>query len=341
VASRRLGTASPVIAVLLLAPVSAEYSSGYLENTGKPFELLFGLLFFAPLYGGAALLVREISLRLGGGWPTRLLLASAYGLAQTGLIDLSLFTRHRADVAEWETIVGPTWVDGLGLSVGAGTSWTLGHVLLSTAGPLAIVEALAPGSRDRVWLRPRGLAVTGVAFLAVCWFVRHDQHRAYGASPAAWQLGLVVLAVLGLVAAGIVVARRSRPARRQRDGRPPPAVLLLGIGFVAMLAADLAFLNWATLVATSAIVAGIGWYLVRAGRRTGWSARQAGLLAAGALASRAALAFTNPPPEGVPLAGKLIQNVVFALIVLALVSLIALRRTPDPLAGAGHVGGAR
>jgi hypothetical protein len=327
--SGRLGTAPAVIAILLLAPVSAEYSSGYLENTGKPFELLVGLLFFAPLYGGAALLIRETSMRLGGGWPPRLLLAAGYGLAQTGLIDLSLFTRHRGDVAEWETIVAPTWVDGLGLSVGAGTSWTLGHVLLSIGGPVAIVECLAPRSRDSSWLRSRGLVVTGVAFLAICLYVRHDQLREYGASPAAWQQAVVALVVLGLVTSGIVVARRSRLDRRHRDADPPRAVLLLGIGVVAMLAADLAFLNWAVLVVSGAVVAAIGWYLVRAGRRTGWSARQSGLIAVGALASRAALAFTSPPPEGVPLAGKLIQNAVFALIVGALVWLIARRPWVD------------
>lgn len=322
-ASRRLGTAHVVIAVLLLAPVCAEYSSGYLENTGKPFELLFGMLFFAPLYGGAALLIRETSVRLGGGWPTRLLLAAGYGLAQAGLIDVSLFTRQRGDVAQWEEIVGPTWVDGLGLSVGAGTGWTLGHVFLSIGAPLAIVEALAPGMRDRIWLRPRGLAVTGVAFLAICVFVHQDQRSAYGASPAAWQLGLVALLTLALVAAGVGVARAGR--MHARSGRPPHAVLLLGIGFVAMVAADLAGMSWAVLGGACVLLAAIGAYLVRAGRSVGWSARQTGLLAAGALASRAALAFTNPPPDGVPVTGKLIQNVVFALVVVTLAWRVARR----------------
>lgn len=90
-----------ILAVLLLAPVSAELLQAYLGDLGGPVSLIFVVLFFAPLYGGAALLIREISVRTGRGWRGRLLLAAAFGVAMPTVIDLSLFTPHRDDVDDW------------------------------------------------------------------------------------------------------------------------------------------------------------------------------------------------------------------------------------------------
>jgi MYXO-CTERM domain-containing protein len=112
-----------VLGALLLAPVCAEFSSGYLPSTGKPLELLNELVIFAPLYGGALLLIRETVVRLGGGWPSRVLLSLAFGIAMPGLIDLSLFTTVRTDVDGWDQIFTPTYVDALGTSLGAATSF--------------------------------------------------------------------------------------------------------------------------------------------------------------------------------------------------------------------------
>ena len=49
------------------------------------------MLVLAPMYGGGALLIREVARRAGRGWPTMLLLAVAYGVLQPGLLDQSLF----------------------------------------------------------------------------------------------------------------------------------------------------------------------------------------------------------------------------------------------------------
>ena len=67
------GRAWPVAFLLLLAPLIAEVlwgtttvsdSAGYLAQIG--------------LYGGGAVLIREVSCRWGGGWPSILLLGAAY-----------------------------------------------------------------------------------------------------------------------------------------------------------------------------------------------------------------------------------------------------------------------
>lgn len=67
--------------VLVGAPITAEYLQAYLTSTGDLIELAFGLVIFAPLYGGAALVIREVAVRTGrdgrefcywpahSGWP--------------------------------------------------------------------------------------------------------------------------------------------------------------------------------------------------------------------------------------------------------------------------------
>ena len=88
--------------MLLGAPVSAKLVQSYLDITGDFTDTLFLIVFLAPLYGGAALLVREVAVRAGRGWPGMLLLSWAFGVAMPGLVDLSLFTEHNPDVTGWD-----------------------------------------------------------------------------------------------------------------------------------------------------------------------------------------------------------------------------------------------
>src|ERR1700712_38725 len=179
-----------VLGVLLLAPVAAEFTSGYLPSTGNPLALLGELVVFSPLYGGALLLIRETVVRLGGGWPSRLLLALAFGIAMPGLVDLSLFTTVREDVEGWDQIFTPTYVDALGTSVGAATTWAMGHVILSIGAPLAIVEGLSgrPGVGRERWLRLPGLLLTLVAFGTAVGVVNDYQRSSYTIEVSATQL---------------------------------------------------------------------------------------------------------------------------------------------------------
>ncbi|WP_199742278.1 hypothetical protein [Streptomyces triticirhizae] len=85
---RRIG---PILGLLLLSPICAEYLIGYLEVMGDPVELLGGLLILAPLYGTAAVMIREVIRGTGRGWLSILLLSAAFGVIQAGLVDQSLF----------------------------------------------------------------------------------------------------------------------------------------------------------------------------------------------------------------------------------------------------------
>jgi hypothetical protein len=58
-----------------------------------PITLLAGLVLLAPMYGGGALLIREITRRAGRGVPTMLLLGTAYGLLEEGIATQSLSQR--------------------------------------------------------------------------------------------------------------------------------------------------------------------------------------------------------------------------------------------------------
>ena len=56
-----------------------------------PIKLLPALIVLAPMYGGGALLIREMARRAGRGWPTILLLGMAYGILEEAFTTQSLF----------------------------------------------------------------------------------------------------------------------------------------------------------------------------------------------------------------------------------------------------------
>src|SRR4051812_12686411 len=118
-----------VIALLLGAPVFAELLQSYLPNTQAALEVLLVVVFLAPLYGGAALLIREVALRTGRGWRGRLLLAASFGVLMPTFVDGSLFTPVNPDIGYWGGVIGLT--PGGRVRVEARTPWGLGDVGVS------------------------------------------------------------------------------------------------------------------------------------------------------------------------------------------------------------------
>ena len=316
--------------LLVLAPVCAEYSSGYLPNTGDPVALVGTLVVFAPLYGGAALLVREGAVRSGHGWTGVLLLAMVFGVVEAALIDLSLFTTERHDISSWQQIIGPTMIDPLGVSAGAAVTWVGGHVLMSIGVPIAVTEALFPRLRGRSWLPRPVLGVVAAVFVGAAVVVHVHEQRAYGATLTPGR----VLVVLSLCAALVAAAgsRRTRP-RPDRDGGLPRAWLLVLTGALTMLGVDCATAGWVWAAGSVAVCAGVGWWLVRRGRRASFVGRGAALLAVGALMERALIAFAAPVPDQVAEAAKYAHNVGFLALVVALALMVLLQ---DGALGSGH-----
>lgn len=321
----------PILGVLFGAPVCAEYLQAYLPATGDVLELVIGLIFLAPLYGGAALLIREVAVRTGRGWPGVLLLAGAFAVAMPGLIDLSAFTEH-AEYTGWDELWAPT--EAFGLSWHGTVTWSLAHVVMSIGVPLALLDALAPVTRGRPLLSRPGLVVTALAFVAVAALIRSDAPP--DAIPTVVQT-LCVLAVCGLLVLA-ALCPWGRPIARTRDGRAWGRATAFGFGVAVAAIVDLTAPTWTGLVLAVALASLAAAVLTWAARSTSWGLPQATAVACGALVGRTLVGFLAPLPPGVDLAAKLGQNVVL-LVAAVLVVRLALARssaTARGYAGAGR-----
>lgn len=178
---------APVMGLLLLSPICAEYLIGYDQIIGRPLELLTGLLLLAPLYGTVAVMIREVTRRAGRGWPTILLLSAAFGLIQTGLIDQSLFNPDFVDEPSWDRDRLPTLISGLGVSAKYVLGFVGGHVIWSFGAPIAVVEACAPRQACCPWLGKVGMTVVIVLYALAVLVFFNEHTKKFMASPA--QLG--------------------------------------------------------------------------------------------------------------------------------------------------------
>ncbi|QUH03541.1 hypothetical protein HUO13_24410 [Saccharopolyspora erythraea] len=308
--------------------MTAEYLQAYLTSTGDAPELLAGLLVLGPLYGGAALLIRELGLRTGRGWPGVLLLAAAFGLAMPGLVDLALFGEQRADVAYWAELREPTLLEPLGISAYTTISWTAGHVVMSVGAPLALLSALAPAHRGRPLLGKAGIGVTALLFALAAVPVHLDGQRMYGYELSLPQAAgvLVVVALL----CGAAFSRLGLPVAARAGGRAVPALWIVA-GGVPAKGFDLLPPTWlgvAGCVALGVGAAGGTWWLA-VNRR--WSPREVGLLGGSAVVGGTLVGFLSPLPDGVAAVAKYGQSAVLLLLAVAVVVLVS--RTSGAEAG--------
>jgi hypothetical protein len=321
-----------IVALLLGAPVFAELVQSYLDITGELGGTLFLVVFLAPLYGGVALLIREVAVRTGRGWPGRLLLAAAFGVLMPTWVDLSLWTPQTAEEIElWGDIRGVTVA---GVSVLALSSWALGHVVMSVAAPLAVVEALLPSGRGRSWLGWFGIVVLTLLAVGVAVLIHLDEEGPDAeTSVAAYTLSLAFAAALALTAFTPV----GRPVRVV-EGRATWSPVLLGVsGFVLMALFDLAPASWVGLVMVWVAAVAAGALVARSSRSPSWTVRHLTAFAFGAILERTLIGFLVPTPPGGDATGKLVQNVVVLLLVLALGALLRARtREPEPVARAAQ-----
>ncbi|MGW3954085.1 hypothetical protein ACWEKM_24900 [Streptomyces sp. NPDC004752] len=321
---------APVMGLLLLSPISAEYLIGYDVTTGRPVQLLAGLLVLAPLYGTVAVLIREAALRARRGWPTILLLSAAFGLIEAGLIDQSLFNPHVTGDPVWDQDRLPTLISGTGVSAHYVTNFVIGHVIWSFAAPIAVVESCAPRLADRPWLRKGGVITMVVLYLAAAALVNDDQTKNFTASPA--QLTITAVLALSLAAAAFAI-----PPRGARIPGQVPPLWLVGCGAAIVLTAHhLMPVTWPGVALDMLVLTASGCLLLRWAGRARW--RRSHTLAVGgaALAVNAALSFTIDPLGTVSYPVKYGVNATLLLGVLALLVFagrrlrMATRRPPSP-----------
>src|SRR5690606_5648180 len=88
--SARTGHRGAAVTLALLAPACAELATG-----AMPLKLIWLVLpVIVPIYGAGVLLIRELVVRVGGGWPSLLLLGVAYELVEDGIGLQALSSPH-------------------------------------------------------------------------------------------------------------------------------------------------------------------------------------------------------------------------------------------------------
>jgi hypothetical protein len=314
---RTLRRIAPALGLLFLAPLVAEYLLGNIAFSG-----IWGLLILAPMYGGGALLVREAARRTGRGWPTILLLASAYGVLQPGVLDQSLFNPSYEGY-DFQSIAH---VPAVGVSAHWAMVFIVGHAVWSIAVPIAIVEAMVPNRQTTPWLGTVGLTVTGVVFLLGSAVIFYDHQERFMA-PAPQLAGAAAVTV-ALIGAAFAIRGRPRP---QSDRRAPNAWL---VGAVALVASS-AFIarpeNWLGVAMGIVLIAVMTVVIVRWSGRAGWAAAHRLALAGGTLLTYAWVGFVLLSLEGAATPFNLIGQsfLVLGALGLLLVAGRRVRRTPS------------
>lgn len=325
----------PLLCVFLGAPIAAEHLQAYLPVTGDLWASLAGLVFFAPLYGGAALVIREVAVRSGMGWAGTLLLAAAFGLAMPGIIDLAMFGEDRSDMSYWSEMREPTLIEPLGISVATTLSWTVGHVMMSVGAPLALLYALAPAHRGRPLLGRVGIPLTIVAAAVVAFAVHQDGQRAYGYMLSLGRAAAVLVVVLLIIAAACVV-RSGLPGTSMKGAgaeRRISAGALVISAVVLKVLIDLMPSTWIGVLGTVVVLLAAAWATWWGSARRRWGPREVGLLGAGVVIGAILIGFLSPVPDGVSAAAKFLQCSVLLGFALALL-LLVVRRTAGEHSGA-------
>lgn len=313
---RRLLTA---LGLALLSPLIGEYLLGNIS-----IRELAAIPFLAPMYGGGALLIRELARRTGRGWPTILVLGLAYGLIEPGVFDGSLFSTTYEGID-----YSGARIPVLGVSAYYGLQFVLNHAVWSITIPILLTESLTRRElRTAPWLGRIGLGVTVVVYVLGGLLIRSysiDEGQ-YPVTPA--RAGGVLIVALVLVVVALRLPRTA-PAPARADGWVPRpwlvalAAFLVSTGYLVLPA------SWPGVAGTVTIVAATAWTAGTLSRRGRWHPGHRMALAIGALLTYAWAGFLltalKHHADPVAFAG----NALIAATVLALTAL-ATRRALEP-----------
>jgi len=184
---------SPAVVLFALAPAVGELLSG----SSPPVESFNPFTFFllAALYGGGAILVRELVFKWRKGWLSLFVLGAVYGIVEEGLMCKSFFAPNWHDLGPLGTYgrwagVNRVWAQGL----------TVYHATFSIAIPILLVELAFPTERRRSWVSDEWLKIVGLLFaldivLGFCCFPKPE--TPYYPSPL--HVAGTVLVVVALV----------------------------------------------------------------------------------------------------------------------------------------------
>ncbi len=149
---------SPGVFLFFIAPLVAALLTGF--TSPNSFFNPLTLLSLCILYGGGAIIARELMLYWSKGWPTLLMLGAAFGVIEEGLRVKSFFDPHWQDLGQLGTygrLFSVNWV------------WSVQmitfHTLFSIAIPILLVSLLFPKRRTERWAGPRALLLLIALFV--------------------------------------------------------------------------------------------------------------------------------------------------------------------------------
>ena len=303
------------VTLFFVAPLVAEYLLG-----DFPITFLSPLILLAPLYGGGALLIRELARRFGRGWPTILLLGCAYSLIEEGYTTQTLFNRDALGLHMH--LLDHAWIPALGI----GAWWTLFmlnvHTFWSIGVSIALVEGLFPSRASTPWLGKIGDCVAAILFAAGAYAsTAYSIHHYHFIASTTEFVVTGVICILFVVAAFLLPAS-TPPA--QAGAVPSPWITGL-VAFLLGTAVLLApvYLNWvavAWILAADLIFLLLLWVF---SRRSAWTALHTFSIGAGGALVYGVHAFMQgpivPTPKGIALASHaLLLGFALALIVMGI-----------------------
>jgi len=323
----------PVLGLLLFAPFTAEYMIGYLDVTGS-FDLMFlYLIFFGPLYGGAALIIREVTRRAGLGWPTMIILAFAFSLFQAGLVDHGLFNPSFQDIDYWQDLRDPTYIPLFGISAYQAVEFISGHVIWSIAVPIVFIEIFFSKQKKEPWLSNFNFVIIFILYLLASAFIFQDQVTMDQFLPSLTQFIFTGIIVIVLIFAAFVVGRRHRHSSRKVAPNPwlVGAITLLILSMhtiIELLGALFGFpadfmMAWPGVILRFILLLLLGYLVLHWSKRKFWGAMHHLALAGGAILTRTWVAFLIEPLGDVSFNDKLIGNTIFLAGAFVLIFLCA------------------
>ncbi|HZR39590.1 MAG TPA: hypothetical protein VFB12_05720 [Ktedonobacteraceae bacterium] len=276
----------PVFVLVIMSPLMAELLWGSI-----PVTRAFALLFLIPMYGGGALLIRELARRGGRGWGSIVLLGAAFGIVEEGLALQSFFNPTLYGAAEWGAHV-------LGIN-GVYTEWAIGyHAVWSITIPILLTDLLFPAQRNTPYLGRVGLIITGIIYVLGVVLIGFSARAAiapgYWASPVL--LGLATLTVLVLAVVALVLLPHREPESQHEGNVSSPWVALLVSG-ICGFAWQFVLINlrhflpvivqgvFVLIPMLGVIIMAVGviWFVQKSAQSRGWSDLHLLALASGAL----------------------------------------------------------
>jgi len=220
----------PALALFLLSPVVGELLSG--SAPPAEFFTVFGFTVMSLLYGGGAVLARELKVRWNKGIGSLLLIGAAYGVIEEGVMVVSFQNPNWMDVGVLGSFgrwMGVNWVWAVEL--------TIYHAIVSITVPVMLMELVYPLKKEKPWLHGRWRQLVPFLFLGDVGIGYFLFAEFTGYAPPLPQLVLFIgLSILFLYLAYLLpsdwVRRGKREMRRPRYYFMVTFLGSIGSGFV-------------------------------------------------------------------------------------------------------------